>query len=169
MTPQQTVAVGIRVFAVWILLNALNVGYFALVGFVGNTSPGAENLDLVPTVIWLLAGLVFWCFPRVIAGKLLPHKGDEAVPDSSAISADTWLAVGCALIGVWVVVSSLPWLVQDLATWASAHLSAFGGVYELVRFLLGVCLIIGAGRLRAIVRRAQYAGIRRSDEPDRRP
>lgn len=169
MTPHQTIVVGIRIFAIWLVLNAVNPMFFSLFEIARNTSASALSLTfLLSPVVSILAGLAFWCFPQAIAGKLFPHEGDAAVHDSNAALADAWLAVGCALIGVWAVVTSLPSLVQDIVAWPSVHLPVFG-IYEIVRFLLGVCLILGASRLRTIVRRAQYAGIRRSDGPDRSP
>jgi hypothetical protein len=153
MTPHQTVAVGARLFGVWLLLNALNTGYFALIELGKNASASTLALGIFLTAIWALAGLALWSFPQVIARNLLPNPMGNEVPSAAGIAPDTWLVVGCVLIGIWVIVSALPSLAQDIAvTWPSVHLAS-SGVYFGVRVLLGAWLILGARGLRKPVRR----------------
>jgi hypothetical protein len=163
MTPRQIIAVGVRCFAVWLLFDALGTGYFAF-ELRMNSPRGALALGLVLTLVWLLAALTLWHFPQAVARKLLPNDVDAVNRDSSGISADIWLATGCALIGVWVLVASLPSLAQNVAgSWPKLNLSDLD-VYFVVRIVLGVWLILGARGLREVVRWTQYAGIRRSEE-----
>lgn len=164
MTPRQTVAVGVRLFAVWLLLDALDMGYFALVELGKAASTSTLVLGFVLTIVWVLAGAVLWIFAGAIAHKLLPRENNNAGSDPSGIAPATWLAVGCALIGVWVIVSSLPPLAQDMANaWPSVTLGD-SGIYFIVRIVLGVWLILGARGLRIVMRWTQYAGIQRSEE-----
>ena len=145
MTPRQTIAVSVRVFAVWLVLYGLETGYVAVIVLRTSTSTGTLVFGVLLAAIWVAAGLALWSFPQAIARNLLSRElEDERIPDSGAAPPDIWLGVGCALIGVWVIVSSLPALAQDIADgWASAQLSG-SGVYFVVRVVLGVSLILGA-------------------------
>lgn len=90
---------------------------------------------------------------------------DNAVSSSSGIPPDTWLATGCVLIGIWVLVSTLPSFMESVVlTWPAVHVA--GSVFFGVRLLLGAWLVLGASGLRRLVRWTQYAGIRRSAELD---
>lgn len=165
MTTRQTIAVAARVFAIWLVLYGLETGYLAVIVLRTNTSTGVLAFGVLLAVIWVTAGLALWNFPQTIARNLLPRElEDERNPESGATQPDSWLAVGCALIGVWMMVSSLPALAQDIADgWGSAQLSG-SAVYFVVRIVIGAWLILGARGLRKIVRWTQYAGIRRSEE-----
>lgn len=166
MTPSQGIAVGVRVFAVWLLLEGMGTGYFAVVELGMSITTDRLFVGLALTAVWMLAALALWRFPQVVARGLLTHDVHDP-EDSHEICAETWLAVGCALIGVWVIVSSLPPLIQDITdTWPAIHLAGTG-IYFLVRIALGVWLILGARGLRNIFRWTQYAGIRRSKEVGR--
>ncbi|MGH8201158.1 MAG: hypothetical protein ACREVO_12495 [Steroidobacteraceae bacterium] len=161
MTPHQTVAVGARLFGVWLLLDALSQGYFVLAAAKGASTSMLAGPILL-TMTWVLAGVALWSFPQAIARKVLPDPMDNPVASSSGAPPDTWLATGCVLIGIWVLVSTLPSLVEDIAlTWPAVHLA--GSIFFVVRLLLGVWLILGAHGLRKVVSWSQYAGIRRSD------
>src|SRR5690348_15765779 len=52
--------------------------------------------------------LILWLSPRIIAGKELSSSDAR-----SRASADTWLIVGCMLIGLWTLTTTLPRLVYD--------------------------------------------------------
>ena len=156
MRPHQSIAVGVRVLAIWLLLEGLSTGYFALVEFGRSASTGTLILGALLTAVWVLAGVVFWSFPQAIAHKLLPHESGDGVAESGGSSPDTWFAVGCSLIGMWLIVSSLPPLAQDIAdTWPQVHLAG-SGVYFTVRLALGACLLLGVRGLRKIFRWTQH-------------
>jgi hypothetical protein len=169
MTPRQSIAVGARLFSVWLLLDAFAEGYFALLEPGGNAPAFRLALVLGLSLVWVAAALALWCFPQVLARRLLSHESDDAVAASGETAADTWFATGCALIGVWVIVSTLPPFVQRLAI--SWHSGARAGpnAYFLVRIGLGAYLILGARGLRKVVRWARYAGIRRPGESGHGP
>jgi hypothetical protein len=88
VTPQQMVALALRLFAIWLGIQAL--GY--VVWFFWGR--GSQPADYAYVIFMLAFNAVIipalWFFPRTIAWKLLPS--DDAQPQPSA-TADTWLAV----------------------------------------------------------------------------
>ena len=148
MTPHQSIAIGVRLFSVWLILNALSTGYFVLITPGTNGLPGTLALGIVLTLIWMAVAAVLWHFPQAVAHKLLSLDDSAREPDSDRSPAENWFAVGCALIGIWLIVSSLPVLAGDIAgAWPSMDIGG-SAIYFVVRIVLGVGLILGSRRLR---------------------
>ncbi len=55
MTPSQGIAVGVRVFAVWLLLEGLGTGYFAVVELGMSITTDGLFFGLALTAVWMLA------------------------------------------------------------------------------------------------------------------
>lgn len=72
MTPRQSVAVGVRLFSVWLLLDGLGTGYFSFVELGMNHSAGNVAIGLVLSLLWVLAAVALWRFPQAVARKLVP-------------------------------------------------------------------------------------------------
>src|SRR5438132_13654298 len=53
-------------------------------------------------VVELSVSLALWFFPLVVARNLL--RSEERPPPASS---DVWLAMGCAVIGLWLLFTSL--------------------------------------------------------------
>ena len=70
-------------------------------------------------IIEVIAILALWLFPHTIARRLLGTRSAEPAPPASA---NTWLRMGCALIGLWLLATSVPALMLD--TFALSYLSA---------------------------------------------
>lgn len=163
MSPQQIVAVALRVFAAWLcvdLFRTLPVLSFARRG----DAPGF----LFVLVFFGLTGLlvlVLWFFPRTIAGKLLSAPVSEP---TASISPDTWLAIGCALIGLWMLASTLPRLVAEGFTLYQASsdpgyrdqgVTKSWAIYYVVEVAIALWLILGARGFRKVFWWARYAGL----------
>jgi hypothetical protein len=108
-------------------------------------------------VAMLALGIVYvlWRFPLTIAGKLLTPSAQEPVESASP---DLWLAMGCSIIGLWLMTSHLPTLVTMLV---------FGGINEwgvsvwlpnLTGLALGLWLVFGARGFRKLFWWARHAG-----------
>ena len=129
----------------------------------GYESPGyvwaTFMLGLTAVVI-----LALWFFPRIIAGKILPPV--ETGPRPSA-GPDVWLGVGCTLLGLWILTTTIPPLMIDLFALNSA--STVGDRSELLHSMLyflpsiaiAIWLILGAKGVRKIFRWAQDVGVRK--------
>lgn len=163
MTPRQSVAIGVRLFSVWLLLGGLGSGYAALVELGMSHSAGTVAVGLVLALAWILAAAALWRFPQAIARNLIPDDIHDA-PPSGGVPPEVWFATGCALIGVWVLVTSLPSLIQSVVTASPAVVFRDTDVYLLVRIVLGAGLILGARRLRRVIRWTRNAGVRPSGD-----
>jgi len=165
MTPHQTIAVGIRLFAVWLVIYFLG----AAPGYYTGFKKMDEQFAIISTAIALIiVGFIFlvlWFFPRTIAKGVLPK---EVTTDPDPISTDRWFAVGVSLIGLWLLTEAVPALARyALITLFSHRLPDtivtdanlyFNTIYYLVQFTLGVWLLLGAKGLRALVLKARYGG-----------
>jgi hypothetical protein len=159
MSPHQAVAVALRLFAVWLGIYAFRtVVSFAYVRESAVPGFGAAVAFLALTVLLVIA---LWFFPRSIAGKLL--SPDNAKPEAPA-NPDLWLAMGCALLGLWMLTSALPSLV--LVTYALLYIDATSDdtslkrsvLYYVVEIAIALWLIFGAKGFRKMFWWAQHAG-----------
>jgi len=162
MSPHQIIAVTMRLIAVWMVIHLPGQVY----GFVDSD---AKLND--PILRWLAFGValveitlifVLWVFPNAIARKLLGPSVSEI---STPLTADTWLQMGCALIGLWLLATSMPALLLDtflLSTAnpiddaASLRHSAF---YYFAEVVIAVWLVLGATGFRQLFWWAKNAGI----------
>ena len=119
------------------------------------------------TVVALAALLVaaLWLFPATIARKLL---SPDNVKQETSASPDLWLAMGCALLGLWLLTSALPTLIFD--TYALVHLS-YGDdrgnipqsvVYYVIEVAIALWLVFGAKGFRRLFWWARNAGYKKA-------
>jgi hypothetical protein len=163
MTPHQIVAVALRLFAVWLGIQALRI----LPAFFVVNSSDATGYVYALFMFALTAVLVLalWFFPRAITGKLLPHGVAESQP---AVTADTWLAMGCSLIGLWILTTTIPRLVFDI--FALNSMSSYedrsqllrGVLWELGQLAIAIWLILGGKGFRKVFWWAQNAATRKA-------
>ena len=166
MSPHQTIAVAVRLFAVWL---ALYVGSTSLSFFA---QPGGSDTHVANWVLLLALGvagaviLALWLFPLTIARKLLTPP---AAPPAAAASPDTWLLLGCVLIGLWTLSHALPALVADGVAsyfYGSDYIKSGPGlariIYRLLELAFAAWLVLGASGIRRIFWWARNAGISRS-------
>ena len=159
MSPHQIIAVAVRLFAVWLAVTTVVSAptfYMQLIEVeVGSTA----SLAAAVFVAALALGIVYvlWRFPLTIAGKLLTTASQEPVESASP---DLWLAMGCSIVGLWLITSHLPTLVTMLV---------FGGIGEwrvsvwlpnLTGLALGLWLVFGARGFRKLFWWTRHAGHR---------
>jgi divalent metal cation (Fe/Co/Zn/Cd) transporter len=106
MTPHQAIAVAVRLFAVWL---AVRVFREVLAFSFDASSPHATWIALGVSIVAAAIVLALWFFPRTVAHKLLSSPVAESPPSASP---DMWLAMGCALIGLWLLTTTLPGLIR---------------------------------------------------------
>ena len=149
MSPQQTIAVLVRLFAIWLAI------YFArmLPAFYHQmvlTLDSNAAIIAVAVAAFITAAILFlWFFPRTIAGSLLGSPGPIA---ADPVSPDTWFAVGCALIGLWLLVPALAGLLYDLSLlYLSQRMPdvdtsniSYAWLYYVIEVAFGVWLLLGA-------------------------
>lgn len=167
MTKEQIVALGIKLFAVFLLVYGLrSITYIVPV----------YSMQTIPTVGWIImAGLavifisivyLLWSFPVLISRKLLPS--DDVKEGESPASIKDIDVIAFSILGLWVLISSIP----DLGYWFFMWMTVLndnpeGVVYTqqkintgvtIFEILIGFWLLLGAKGLRGLIRRMRYAG-----------
>jgi hypothetical protein len=168
VTPGQIVAIAVRLFAVWLTLFVI-VNAYPVSLLLGKTDVLAAILFCtIATLVSAAISLALWCFPQTVAKRLL----SEPITEAAALpgSADSWLATGCALIGIWLIASSLPSLtryVVGFTFFAPGDVSSEAvqlSIYYSVRIAIGAWLLFGARGLRKLYWWAQHAGVSTPEE-----
>jgi hypothetical protein len=129
MSPHQAVAVAVRLFSVWLGIYVLRT--VVSLAFVRHSEVPGFGVLVAFLALTALLVAALWFFPRSIAGKLL--SPDSAKSEASA-SPDLWLAMGCALLGLWMLTSALPSLVLD--TYALVYVDSTSADASLKRSVL---------------------------------
>ncbi len=163
MTPHQTIAVALRLVAIWLGIGVLR----SLPSFYITGSPDAPGraYALVLATLTAVLAVVVWCFPLTIAKRLLKR---EAVDVPAAASPDTWLAMGCALIGLWMLSTTLPKLFFDFLVLnyssGTEDTSQYWRwvIYNLLEVGVATWLVFGARGFRRLFWWVQNAGIRKA-------
>lgn len=163
MSPHQAVAVAVRIFAAWLGVTVLrNLASFA---FLKQSEMPGYGFSVTVIVLAALLVAALWLFPGTIARKLL--SPDNAQLEQSG-SPNLWLAMGCALLGLWLLTSALPTLIFD--TYALVRLS-YGDdrgnipqsvMYYVVEVAIGLWLVFGAKGFRRLFWWARNAGYKKA-------
>jgi hypothetical protein len=164
MSPHQTIAVGVRVFALWIAFNLLMNAMGMLSSAKQLNEPSAKWFIGAVVLLTIVFALFLWFFSRTVARLLLPGPG--AAPTESA-SPDTWFAIGCSLLGLWVLTGVIPSLARYLLvlflTQRSGPFAAEGwhtaALRDVVEPGLGFWLLLGAKGIRQLVLWARTTGV----------
>jgi hypothetical protein len=162
VTPQQIVAVALRLFAVWLGIETLKTvpAFFTVRGF---DSPSYVWMSFM-IVLTIVAVLALWFFPNIIAGKLLPRPSSPPQPNPTP---EVWLALGCTLLGLWILVTTIPHLILNLIAvsaanaWDDRSQLRDWVIYYVIEVVAGIWLVLGSKGMRAIFRWAQNAGTKK--------
>jgi hypothetical protein len=100
MTPQQIVGTASRLFAIWLFITAFQAVAIGGALKAGSSDPSAVWVPYLVGSFYLLAGLLSWFFPMVIAHKLVPRtKYDDVL----RLPAQQALVVACVVLGLLVI------------------------------------------------------------------
>ena len=176
MTPHQTIAVAVRLFAIWLLLSLVTGLITFGTQFNWHEYPHKTLATALIATVTLLVVLALWFFPHTVARRLLTVSATQPHEAAAPITADTWLAMGCALVGLWVLASALPGLVREVVILYSSS-DTITDVSEvrhwlladLARFVVAVWLMYGAKGFRRLFWWARYAGIGEPSNRSRGP
>ena len=169
MSPHQITAVAVRLVAIWLFaLIAMNVPYYFL-----NTPLQGESdsivVFMVGAALVVLLALALWKFPLTVARKLLASNAQE--PETHH-GPDLWLAMGCALMGLWMLASTIPAFTQSLvlarSDFGTGYADSFPiwlGLY-LPKTIIGLWLVFGAKGFRKLFWWARNAGYRKPPQRD---
>jgi len=167
MTSKQFVALGVRLFCVWLaiyLMTGMTGYWIAISRQPHNETAGA--ILLVAIAIFALIVILLWLFPLTVARKLLqPSALDQsiALPPHEQIER-----AGFCLMGLWLLTRALPGLVFDAVI---VHLYHYPGstlelspqnyaaiAEHLVELALALWLLFSARGLRGLLDWARSAG-----------
>jgi len=170
MSPQQIVAVLARLLAVWLAIHLPGQAYQIVFASGPSVDRSMTAFAVVGFVVELIVSLALWFFPLTVARNLLRSSYEERPPPSSA---DLWLGMGCALIGLWLLTTALPGLVIDTFILGSSTLNGSGDlssslrqtiVYYVAEVAIAAWLILGAAGFRKVFWWARTAGISKLPE-----
>jgi len=163
VSPIQVAALAIRLFAIWLAIYWAR--WIPYLYSEARKPDDAAGLVVAVGVTLLTVFLVIflWFFPRTVARTLLPAGESASRPP---VSPDLWFAIGCALLGLWVLTDAIPSLVQNVFAlfyaqraqmprpdgWDAAFL------YYLAEVTIGVWLLLGASGARRLFWWARGAG-----------
>lgn len=162
MLPHQVAAVAIRLFAIWLGITALRMLPSLLIVGKGKTPGYVYGLFFF--ALTAVISLLLWFFPSLVVGRVASRPLENDTPASS----DTWLAMGCALLGLWMLTYAVPALVRDTFVLQSAE-SDYSDtsnikswvLYNLVEVAIALWLIFGARGFRRLFWWARSAGLRK--------
>jgi hypothetical protein len=165
MSPHQTIAVGVRVFAVWIAVNLLMNAMGMLSAAKQFSEPSAKWFIGAIVLVTITFALVLWFFSRTVARLILPGPG---TPPAESASPDTWFAIGCSLLGLWVLTGVIPSLARYLFVLFLAQRSGTSApegwhtaaLRDVVELGLGFWLLLGAKGIRKLVLWVRTAGVK---------
>lgn len=157
MTPQQIVAMAVRLFSIWMLMIALQS--LGIVTMMRNEfRPDSGALMLIFPLLISAAAILLWMFPLFVAHRLVPathHSNIVKLPARAATAA------GAAILGLWAVVGSLPDLIAQFALVIMTHGTPYGesfsphtnvkNITTLAQLVIGIILLFKAWPVAAMV------------------
>jgi flagellar biosynthesis protein FlhB len=151
MSPNQSLVVVVRLFALWLIGYYMTTApwFYVQAKKFSPDSAVAYSLGAAAIVLALSAALWFaasWIAKRLISGP------SQAAEQPAAF--DSWFSVGCALIGLWVLAKAIPALLHYfIANFMGAgmfpntymvtpewHLTA---IFNTIQLLFGLALFLG--------------------------
>lgn len=166
MTSRQFVALGVRLFCIWLAIYILRYApAFWLTEQQTSTTHDAAPL-VIGTLIMVAIIVALWLFPLTVARTLLPRS---ALDQPISLPAHEQIERACfCLMGVWLLTQAIPSLVFEgfvfyLYTRPGSELGLRPQEYAalaraLVELGLAIWLLFGAKGLLGVLRWARTAG-----------
>lgn len=105
MNPQQIVALGLRFFAIFVAILSLRFLFSYPASVAGTNLEKDIYISHVIGGVCILSAFALWFFPMTFANKIVPRTKFENHIKVGALDA---ARVGCSLIGLWLLATSLP-------------------------------------------------------------
>ena len=168
MTSAQIVGLGVRLFAIWLVVSVLRYvpGMWQFNASGAAASNSSTNVVIAAVTVLILAVAAgLWFFPLTVANKLIPRSSKT---DHLHVPIDQAQGVGFSLLGLWVLTNSVPdsfyWVFMTYqASRPNSMLELRASDYSYVvttavEVILGIWLLFGARGLRGLLRWARTAG-----------
>lgn len=167
MTGKQFVALGVRLFCIWLAIYILRYApaFWLLEGQQASIIHDAAPL-VIGTLILVVIAVALWLFPLTVARKLLPRS---ALDQPISLPAHEQIErAGFCLLGLWLLTQAVPSLVFEgfvfyLHTRPGSELGLRPDEYAalargLVELALALWLLFGAEGSLRVLRWARTAG-----------
>ena len=137
MTPQQAVGLGVRLFAVWLLITGLPYVLSIPLALRWQHIDYGSALSYGIGAGYAAAALLLWFFPMAVAHRLVPRTRFE---DRLQASAPEAAQVGLCLLGLWLLMQYAPSLVSFVfrAFLVAGEASLFGSLDAGQKLDLGI-------------------------------
>ena len=159
MSPNQSLAVVVRLFALWLMAYFITASPWIYVQAERLSPDSAWAYSLGAGAVVLALSVVLWHSASWLAQRLIAGPSEVAERSSSF---DSWFSVGCALIGLWVLAKAIPALLHYLVanfmgaevfpnTYVVApewHLTA---IFNTIQLFFGLALFLGGKGLGRVV------------------
>lgn len=168
MNKEQLVGLGVRLFAVFIVVYTLRYAT-SLIGFAMMDPPDyiAASFILLIGFSPVLIAILLWRFPLTVASKLIPKIKTSEKP--RPLGEMELQVVAFSILGLWVLASAIPHIFYWITYVYRIKNVGFGNieltpqniggiVSTVVELVLGVWLLLGAKGLVGIIRRLRHAG-----------
>ncbi|MCL2021099.1 MAG: hypothetical protein FWG81_03115 [Betaproteobacteria bacterium] len=147
MTPQQIVGLFVRLFAIWLVLSAVQL--IGLGSTMNRQLPLEQWTPYYISVIVFAVAVVLWLFPIVIAHKLVPRTQFDNV---LRVPTHEAAIVACIVLGLWLFVArALPLLTHYFSVAAllwKNNISVFEAtITHPARLIEGVVTLLVSGFL----------------------
>ena len=163
MTNAQLLALGVRLFCIWLVVYLLrHVPALWLYFARDNFDREALTVVAVTTIVLVIVVVILWNFPLAVARKLLPRATLDT-PTSTAL--EQLQSALFSLVGIWLISEAVPRFVHFSVVAYQANkmvppiemtAASYASVVEtIVQFILGVWLLFGARALLRLIRWAR--------------
>lgn len=166
MTSRQFVALGVRLFCIWLAIYIMTAMASFWVAVSQQPQHGnAATVVLGIITVFALLVILLWLFPLTVARKLLPRSAQDqlvALPPHEQIER-----AGFCLMGLWLLTHAVPGLVFDVVVTRLYHADGtlelrpqdYAAIAEhLVELAIALWLLFGARGLRGLLTWARSAG-----------
>jgi hypothetical protein len=111
MTPQQIVGLGVRIFAIWLVVSSFR--YISLIPYnlLINEMDKEAIVSSMIGVGYLMVALLTWFFPMTISNKIIPKTDFE---NRFNTRPDEVACVAVSILGLWKTIDTIPALTSYL-------------------------------------------------------
>ena len=146
MTPTQTIAVSIRLFA--ITLAYMLILHSPII-FIDAATAGLNiSIPIVVISLWLSIILLLWHFPIRVANAILRETTPITMTTSSLTA---WFETGCCLLGLYFLGELIPNIALDIQPFMTYGApSAFKEallIRDGIQLTYSICLLVGTKRI----------------------
>ncbi len=164
MKNEQLVGLGVRLFAIWLVVYTVRSLPTLWLFGTGQDGSGVFVFAIAYLLLLIVSAILLWLFPLTVANKLLPGK---VLDVRTALPLEELQCAAFCLLGLWLLTDAIPSLTyyfvlfyQFSKDYQILHnpQTASGLMRSVVELIIGVWLLFGARGLLGLLRWARHAG-----------